>query len=140
LKQIGTILLSVFIFIASINIVINQHFCNGELESIAFFIEAQPCEHATPNNDNPPCHAKSSTDQKKCCSENQLIVVATNWLKVIVTEKTAKSTFNVENPVLLGIHDIAISSIFSKAFLPKKVLIPPLIREKAFIWNEAYLL
>ena len=140
MKKIGAIALSLFIFIASINIVVNQHFCNDELESIAFFIKAQPCEHATASNDLPPCHAKKVKDQKKCCSENSIVIKSVDWVKIIGKDiKEIKPLINL--PILENVlveHSHTKIEEYSSQKIPK----PPDEEEseEVFIFHQAFLL
>lgn len=138
MKQTGAIFLSIFVFIASINIIVNQHFCNDELESIAFFIKAQPCEHATASEDLPPCHAQKVKDQKKCCSENYVIVESVDWLKVITNNVHLNLTFfsafhiELEEAILLEEN----ISNYSLQKIPK----PPDEFSTIYVEHQAFLL
>lgn len=138
MKKTGALLLSIFVFIASINIIVNQHFCNDELESIAIFINAQPCEHATDKNNLPPCHQKSISNKKECCSENSVIVKSTDWLKIIsnqvnldkISLEVATIEQSINNPDLFEL----------KEYSPEKVPKPPDEFDEIFIVHQAFLL
>ena len=138
MRQLGAILIIIFIGIGSTHITINQHLCNGELESTALFIEAQPCEHASANENLPPCHKKA--DQKKCCSTNQITIEAIDWFQFTNVEQE-HIVYQVTSPSF-GFNSIVLvlSEDLKEDFSLKKTKIPPLIKEDLFIWDESYLI
>lgn len=137
-KQLGAYIIILFIFIGSIDITINQHLCNGDLESTALFVEAQPCEHASSVEDLPPCHKKA--DKKKCCSTNQIIIQKVDWFKFIDVDKKVVEDQPLVNTFLVKqnlTHDYQVEK---EEFSLKKPPIPPLIKDDIFIWDESYLI
>ena len=73
-----TILMIAGVLLGSLHVRINHHYCNLELESLALFTEAQPCEHARAKSDLPPCH-KKDVDSERCCSTRSIYIKAQDW-------------------------------------------------------------
>lgn len=73
------IILSVLVFISSTGLVIDAHYCRGELKSIALFAEATPCYQQQEGKKVCPFHAKKSEHEegeKGCCKDKtQLLKV-----------------------------------------------------------------
>ena len=138
MKQLGAYFFLIFIFLGSTNFIINQHLCNGELESTALFLEAQPCEHASAKDDLPPCHKKATS--KKCCSTNQIKIQAVDWFQFVDVSHELKSEiadcsfyYSIEFnriPVILVKEDFSL----------KKPPPPAIIKEDIFIWDESFLI
>lgn len=137
-KQLGAYIIILFIFIGSTNITINQHLCKGELESMALFVEAQPCEHASAQSDLPPCHKKATS--KKCCSTNQIKIEAVDWFQFFDVTYEFKS----DNRIIAFFNseeinwNLLIQS--NEDFSLKKPQEPPILKEDIFIWNECFLI
>lgn len=138
MKQLGAYLIILIIIIGSTNITVNQHLCNGELESTSIFGEAQPCEHASSNEDLPPCHKKA--DKKNCCSTNRFTIESVDWFSFFdsvieintdqINSTLVATDINIKTPFLFKKEDFAL----------KKTPIPPFIKEYIFIWDESYLI
>ena len=138
MKQLGAYFFLIFIFLGSTDFIINQHLCNGELESTALFSEAQPCEHASAQDDLPPCHKKATN--KKCCSTNQIKIQAVDWFQFIDVAHEIKS--DVIGFTFLSNPEISrFAHVFSKEdFSLKKPPPPPIVKEDIFIWDESFLI
>lgn len=137
-RQLGAFIIILIIIIGSVNITINQHLCNGEIESTALFVDAQPCEHAFENDALPPCHKKAN--KKKCCSTNQITIQKVDWFKFIDVDK------KIVDDELLVIAETPLE-LFKSDFLIEKEDFsfkdPPtsyLLKEDIYIWNESYLI
>lgn len=137
MKQLGAFFLLIFILVGSTDIIINQHFCNDELESIAFFVKAQPCEHATDKNDLPPCHAKKVNDKNTCCSENNVVVEAVDWLKVL-TEVQIKIDIVTIAPFV--IKDPVLTENYSTKYSLQKIPKPPDESGIIYVEHQAFLI
>ncbi|MGK7391507.1 MAG: HYC_CC_PP family protein [Candidatus Cyclobacteriaceae bacterium M2_1C_046] len=78
-RKISTIMLSALVLLNSMSFTFSMHFCMGQLESIALFSGAEPCEMATQKspcaNDkhDPDCEPQQVT--KKGCCEDQTLVI-----------------------------------------------------------------
>jgi hypothetical protein len=139
MKGISALLLSLFVFIGSINIVVNQHLCNGDLESTALFMTAQACEHANPNIDLPPCHKKAIANKKKCCSENSFVLKSVDWLKI-------NSVYTIDYQGLFAFTPIVEHALIVNnyshlnKYSPEKIPKPPDDAELIYLDHQAFLL
>jgi hypothetical protein len=137
-KKLGAYFFLLFIFLGSTHITINQHLCNGELESTAFFVEAQPCEHASAQDDLPPCHKKA--DKKKCCSTNQIKIEAVDWFQFIDVAHDIKPTTNGFASFIAPLAQSQIPMFLKEDFSLKRIFSPPIFKEDIYIWDESYLI
>ncbi|MCB0562713.1 MAG: hypothetical protein KDD09_27365, partial [Phaeodactylibacter sp.] len=69
IQRIAHITLAFLLFISSAGLVINKHYCQNELKSIALFSEAEGCHQE--KTMSCPMHAKKSEDNHKkgCCDD-----------------------------------------------------------------------
>lgn len=126
-----------FVFAGSVNIIINQHLCNGELESSALFVSATPCEHATAQDDLPPCHKTGNA--KGCCAVNQVLIGSLVWFNMqkIVDLKVVLQ----DTPALLYFENsLEYYSSLTSIYSPEKVPKPPDDHDPAYIRHQAFLL
>jgi hypothetical protein len=78
-KEISAIMLSALVLLSSTSFTFGMHFCMGQLESIALFSGAEPCEMATQKSPcatdkhDPDCEHQQVT--KKGCCEDQTVVI-----------------------------------------------------------------
>lgn len=59
------------IFISSTGLVLNKHYCQDQLKSVALFVDAKPC-HSQKAMQSCPMHGAMETDQdapKNCCDD-----------------------------------------------------------------------
>lgn len=73
-----SILLAFQVLLSSMSFNIGLHFCEEELQSLALFSRATPCEHALADHEDAPAcpfHKKSNQEKEKnCCDDQQVIV------------------------------------------------------------------
>ncbi|WP_439487822.1 HYC_CC_PP family protein [Algoriphagus sp.] len=87
-RKISAILLSALVLLSSTSFTFGMHFCMGQLQSIAFFSEAEPCEMATQKspcaNDkhDPDCEHQQVT-KKGCCEDHTLILEGSEELSIV---------------------------------------------------------
>jgi len=69
------IILAGLIYLSSVGLVFNQHFCQNELKEVAFFVKAKSC-HSSMAMDGPPScpmhramAEQQSTHEKGCCDD-----------------------------------------------------------------------
>ena len=77
IHRIGHIILALLVFISSAGFVLNMHYCQDELKSIAIFFEAEPCHQEKQvthcpfhNHENQP----EEQDSKGCCDDQSKLV------------------------------------------------------------------
>ena len=138
MKQLGAYFFLLFIFLGSTHITINQHLCNGELESTALFVEAQPCEHASTEADLPPCHKKA--DKKKCCSTNQINIQAVDWFQYIDVAHEIKLESNGFTAFIAPAIQLGLPILSKEDFSLKRIFPPPTFKKDIYIWDESYLI
>ncbi len=80
-RKISAILLSMLVLFSSTSFTFSMHFCMGQLESIALFQQAKPCEMVTQptpcanNKHGQECeHVHVHTAKKGCCEDHFLQV------------------------------------------------------------------
>ncbi len=78
IRNISVLIFSAVLFINGTGIIINKHFCGGDLKAQAFYIPAQKCSHADISNKK-TCHKKESQPdrnnsnpdcEKNCCDNS----------------------------------------------------------------------
>jgi hypothetical protein len=137
LKKLGAIAFAMFVFAGSVNIIINQHLCDGELESSALFVTATPCEHATAQNDLPPCHKTSNA--KGCCAVNQVVIGSLVWFNM--QNITGVKVVPQDTPALLYFENsLEYDSFLTSIYSPEKVPKPPDDYDSVYIRHQAFLL
>lgn len=60
------IVLAQLLLLSSFGLVVNKHYCQDQLKSVAFFAEAKSC-HTANMPANCPMHGTSDTEDKGCC-------------------------------------------------------------------------
>lgn len=76
LQKIGHIILAILLFIGSTGLVINKHYCQDELKSMAVFQKAKSC-HAAKQTSACPMHAQQEQDDDQsggCCDDQSEMV------------------------------------------------------------------
>jgi hypothetical protein len=72
-RSTSSILLSLLLLAGSVSVAVNRHFCGGELQSVAWFAEAEVC-HAEVTEKAPcPFHSADS-DTNNCCDDEHELV------------------------------------------------------------------
>jgi len=137
LNKLGAIAFAIFVFIGSVNIIVNQHLCNGDLESSALFLTATPCEHASNQNDLPPCHKKTA-NAKTCCDVNQIVIGSLSWFQWQNSEQIDLSNNSVS--LLPALDNIFESKENVNYYSPEKVPKPPDDHDRVYISHQAFLL
>lgn len=70
-KTISASILAILLLFASTGVVLQKHYCMGELQEVAFFSKATSCvDHQVV--ELPPCHRphQQSKESKGCCEDN----------------------------------------------------------------------
>ena len=71
------IILAVLLFISSAGFVVNKHYCQNELKSMALFHKAEPC-HQDKATKSCPMHSSGEKEKKDCCDDKTEYVKATD--------------------------------------------------------------
>ena len=73
IQKISVLFLSLVLFVNGTGIILNKHFCGGDLKAQAFYVPAKQCSHAN-NSNTKPCHKKtdksSPVSEKDCCDND----------------------------------------------------------------------
>lgn len=88
-------MLALILFISATGLVLNKHYCQDQLKSIALFVEAKAC-HEQKAKKPCPMHAAMDQDQedsKKCCDDE------TEYVKV--EQEQINQTFEVDASIPL---------------------------------------
>lgn len=104
LQRLLHITLALLLLIGSTGLVLSQHFCRGELKSVALFVEATPC-HAKAKRTCPnhPPTPKPAQDTKGCCDTD------VDFLQLDADQLAADtSTPSLQLPVLLAVLQVAL--------------------------------
>ena len=105
----GYIGLAFLMLISTSGLMLNRHFCQDELKSIAFFTRPQPC-HMPKETRSCPVHANMTIQikdtQKNCCDDKSEL------LKVKSPQILYFSGLHLALPSVIGIA----SPLFSKTF------------------------
>ena len=72
-ERIAHLAFALVILLGSSGLVLNAHYCSGEMLSRAIFVKAAPCSHANPAAKACPMHGLMKADgadsKKDCCSD-----------------------------------------------------------------------
>ncbi|MEQ8682450.1 MAG: hypothetical protein RID25_21980 [Cyclobacteriaceae bacterium] len=86
-RKISAILLSILVLLSSTSFTFGMHFCMGQLESIALFSGAEPCEMVAQKS---PCASeKHDSDcdhkitKKSCCEDHTVVMEGSEELNII---------------------------------------------------------
>lgn len=141
--KVVSIFLAFQVLLSSLSFNIGMHFCGDQLQSLALFEKAQPCEHAKPNqpeSSSCPFHKTAANDEKKgCCGDKSIKIEGQEHESIISTvsfDFTPQIHFlaayiytPVENPFYEGLH--------SPQYHHYK---PPLIRQNIPILIQTFLI
>lgn len=104
--RIGHILLASLLFISSAGFVLNRHYCQDELKSMAIFFEAEACHQEKTAASCPMHKAENQRDKKEskgCCDDE------TEYVKSETDQYVQTSEVEVNfNPILLGVLFVAL--------------------------------
>lgn len=103
------IILAVLLFISSTGFVVNKHYCQNELKSMALFHKAEPC-HQDKATKSCPMHSSGEQEKKDCCDDKTEYVKASdeqvapsfeiNLPNIPVLWAAIFVVFNIELPAL----------------------------------------
>ena len=104
MKQFGAILVSFIYLIFSIGLVVNIHYCHGEIEEISLIAESTSCCTETTS-----CCLETGNEPSKCCSEIQ------HYYQVVPDILKAEQI-----KLLVSLNDISFSEgeVFSNDLIP----------------------
>lgn len=126
LHKLFHIILALLLFISSTGLVINKHYCQNELKSIALFVKAKAC-HSDSAMKNCPFHNPPDGEKKEkdCCNDE------TEYVKVDEEQLTPTVEYNLPlNPVLISTLFVVLNfelPAFDKQTLHYLNYKPPLI-------------
>lgn len=99
IARIAHITLAFLLFFSSTGLLMNKHYCQEELKSVALFAKAKSCQHTK----EIPCPVHGTMivpdeDAKGCCNnESEYLKIDTDWVSVVVAD------LDVIAPVTLAI-------------------------------------
>lgn len=105
IQRIAHIILAFLLFISSAGLVINKHYCQNELKSMALFAEAEGCHQA--KKMSCPMHADQEEDNHKkgCCDDE------TEFVKADEDQYVQSSKIELKVPPLLFVDLPAIFNL-----------------------------
>ena len=88
--KVGHIILAVLLFISSSGLLLNRHFCQNELKTVAFFVPAEGC-HRSDGKVACPIHQgmdkhQSKKEKKGCCKDES---------ELLKTDENQAFSFNI---------------------------------------------
>lgn len=92
LRAITNTLLIIAVLLSSAGMVVNQHFCLGELQSVALFASASSCSPTAPMRPAPRPDTEPRFDKPSCCSD------ASTYLKLTETSTPASPSLATNHP------------------------------------------
>ncbi len=92
------IILALMVFFSSTGFVLNKHFCQNELKSVAIFSQAEPC-HAQKTMRSCPMHGQmevpGSNESKGCCDDT------TDYVKSDIDQLVSNFSLDLESQLVL---------------------------------------
>lgn len=91
IARIAHIILAFLLFFSSTGLLVNKHYCQEELKSIAVFAQAKACQHTK----TVPCAVHGTmvvpADEKQgCCNnESEYLKADTDWVTTTIAELNA---------------------------------------------------
>lgn len=135
IHSIATLFLASLVLIASIGVTVNLHFCAGQVQSIALFVKAKPCEDLTK-----PCHGIAHHSKKNgCCEEGSIILKSKETTAEVKATTQVIPSFNLITvilPVLYSILDLD-SSAAAPRYAHYK---PPMIEHDITVFVQSFLI
>lgn len=66
-RSIASVILALLVLVSSTSFMVGMHLCSGEVQNVALFSKAQPCEKEMKM---PPCHRHQTSS---CCDDETVI-------------------------------------------------------------------
>lgn len=128
IQRVTHIILAFSIFFSSTGFVLNKHFCQDELKSVAVFFKAEAC-HVQKAMKNCPMHAamghSASKEAKGCCEDSS------DYVKSETDQLNIQPTIDLQfDPVLMNVLLVAFNvplNTFDKKAIHYLNYKPPLI-------------
>ena len=144
-RQKSAILLSMLVLFSSMSFNFSMHFCMGQLESIALFQQAKPCEMVTQpapcvhdHNGSRECeHNRAHTAKKGCCEDHLLQVEGQDELAQVAASVSMPDFHMVA--VLYALVSF-ISSAPTVDYYSYKDYSPPLIERDIPVLVQSFLI
>lgn len=124
------IILSLLLFFSSAGVVVNQHFCQGELKTVGLYVKAKSCDHstvATCTSKKNCCEKSKSIEEDNCCHDEAVFIQMDEDLKqTFYTFQTTTIDFVAVLPVVLkkALPSISLKEISYINYHP-----PPMVRD-----------
>mgnify|MGYP000960796186 CR=1 FL=1 len=143
MTQLFSLFLSSIILIGTMNLQFGVHYCNGEVQSVALFGEAEACAHKRMAERKAGCPFCKSIEKEKdaegCCSDKEVLVEGVDIFDVQDSECVEFTSFN---QFLLFFHvpkEEAYIFRYLKCFSWEGYA-PPLIKREIVILVQSFLL
>ena len=136
IRPIVSVFLASIVLIASIGVTINFHLCAGQVQSMALFINAQPCKRDMPRT----CHKeKHAQKHQGCCEEESLILKGKETNAEVKTATQLTPSFNLIAVILPVVYSIIVldSAVTSTQYAQYK---PPLLEQDITVLIHSYLI
>ncbi|MDH5475370.1 MAG: hypothetical protein OEX22_06745 [Cyclobacteriaceae bacterium] len=133
---ISIITLAIIVLISSTGLVVNKHYCGGELKSISLQNSHATCGMCESMEVLPKCHKETKGDD---CCENEQIFISTQEYEITI-QKT-----NVSSPILLYVltlvespDKLSLTNTFDKEY--KSIVPPPILIKDIPIITQSFLI
>lgn len=123
------------------NLQVGAHFCGGDLKSVALFGKAEPCAHASHDNEVPACHSskKEDGDTKGCCDDEEYALEALD-ISTTIDHYVVQLDAGINGivPPAIGYNEAIVDlNRTTPAYLNYK---PPLIRRDIPVLIQSFLI
>ncbi len=136
LKTILSVSLALMVLISSSSFVVNMHFCGGQVQSISFIEDADPCPMEV---QLPPCHKNIAIKKSGCCEDKHLSFEGKDFnsqIKDFSTQTSQVANWVSAQPVIMDVIQINESLVFSN-HIPYK---PPIVQRDIPVLIHSFLI
>ena len=120
-QRISTLVLAIIILFSSTGLVLNKHYCGGDLKSISLLKEHAKCDMCKAMESLPACH--KAMKKNHCCENEQLVVETEDYKadgKVSIITPSLLYTFElVKTP-----GELSLTNLFQQEY---KIYRPPTV-------------
>lgn len=143
-NKIAILSLSFIVILASAGIIVNKHYCKGELKNIALFVEAEQCHDVRTRKIKTQCHPGKNTCQqsekkegRKCCENKTVFLETDDFISTMASPKI-NPEFQLIAVTFILYNDLLFST--EKRFVKFLNYKPPLIESDIPVLVQSFLL
>ena len=134
-RPIAVLFLASLVLIASVGVTVNVHLCGGQVQSVALFIKAQPCQETQKRCDGVEHLAK----RNGCCAEESFVLKGKETNAEVKTSTQLTPSYNLIAVILPFIYSIVEfdTSLSTPRYAHYK---PPLVERDITIFVQSFLI